>query len=235
MTLPLPLPKSRADIAQIQSERKRVAFARAKTVPWYRGKLDHIDANALDDPAEWGKIPILDKDTLRKLTHAEFLAAFCAVPGTEIAEYWRSGGSTGQPVFYPRTRDDLRFAELSWGRSFPCMGIGPGDLCHISFPLGVHPAGQVWARSAQLFDVGMVWVGAGNAHPSAAQLDLIQTLRPTVFIGMSSFALHLANLAEAKGIDLATSSVKKLVCSAETLSAAKREKLARFWGAEVFD
>ena len=119
--------------------------------------------NALDDPSEWEQIPILDKETLRKLTHAEFLAAFCAVPDTEIAEYWRSGGSTGQPVFYPRTRDDLRFAELSWGRSFPCMGIGPGDLCHISFPLGVHPAGQVWARSAQLFGVGMIWVGAGNA------------------------------------------------------------------------
>jgi phenylacetate-CoA ligase len=235
MTLPLALPKSRADIAQIQSEQKRKAFARALTLPWYRGKLDHVDANALDDPSEWRKIPILDKETLRKLSHAEFLEAFCAVPRTEIAEYWRSGGSTGQPVFYPRTREDLRFAELSWGRSFPCIGIGPGDLCHISFPLGVHPAGQVWARSAQLFGVGMVWVGAGNSYSSAAQLELIQTLRPTVFIGMSSFALHLANLAEAKGIDLAASSVDKLVCSAETLSAAKREKLARLWGADVFD
>jgi phenylacetate-CoA ligase len=235
MTLPLPLPKSRADIAQIQSEQKRKAFARARTIPWYRGKLDHIDANALDDPYEWGKIPILDKETLRKLSPAEFLAAFCAVPHSEIAEYWRSGGSTGQPVFYPRTHDDLRFAELSWGRSFPCMGIGPGDLCHLSFPLGVHPAGQVWARSARLFGVGMVWVGAGNSYPSAAQIELIQTLRPTVFMGMSSFALHLANLAEARGIDLAASSVEKLVCSAETLSAAKREKLARLWGAEVFD
>ena len=50
------------------------------------------------------------------------------------------------------------------------------------------------------------WDGLGRrrqSYPSAGQLDLIQTLRPTVFIGMSSFALHLANLAEAKGIDLA--------------------------------
>jgi phenylacetate-CoA ligase len=234
-TLPLPLPTSRADIARIQSERKRAAFALAKSVPWYRDKLGHIDIDGLDDPREWQKIPILDKDMLRRLSHAELLKAFCAVPVTEIAEYWRSGGSTGQPVFYPRTAEDLRFAELSWGRSFPCIGIGAGDLCHISFPLGVHPAGQVWARSAQMFGVGMVWVGAGNAYPSAAQLDLIQTLRPTVFIGMSSFALHLANLAEAKGIDLAAGSVRKLVCSAETLSAAKREKLSRMWGAEVFD
>ena len=65
-------------------------------------------------------------------------------------------------MFYPRTQDDIRYAELSWGRSFPCMGIGPGDLCHIAFPIGVHPAGQVWARSAQMFGVGMIWVGAGT-------------------------------------------------------------------------
>jgi phenylacetate-CoA ligase len=235
MTFPLQFPKSRDEIVRIQRERKREAFMLAKNAPWYRGKLDRIDPDKLDQKDVWEQIPILDKETLRKFSHAAFLENFSVIPHNRIAEYWRSGGSTGQPVFYPRTRDDIRYAELSWGRSFPCMGIGPGDLCHIAFPIGVHPAGQVWARSAQMFGVGMIWVGAGNAYPSAGQLDLIQTLRPTVFIGMSSFALHLANLAEAKGIDLAASSVRKLVCSAETLSAAKREKLGRMWGAEIFD
>ena len=233
--LPLPLPKSRAEIATIQSERKRIAFDRARTLPWYRGKLDHIDPKRLDDPAVWQTIPILDKDILRTFDHASFMEQFCAVPHTEIAEFWRSGGSTGKPVFYPRTAEDITYGLLTWGRSFPCMGIGKGDLVHMSFPIGIHPAGQVWARAAQWFDVGMNWVGAGNAVPSEAQLGLIESLKPTVFIGMSSFALHLANLAEAKGIDLAASSVKKVVCSAETLSQAKREKIGRMWGAKVYD
>lgn len=235
LELPLSMPKSREDILGIQRQRKRVAFARAKTIPWYKGKLDHIDGDRLDDPREWQKIPILDKEVLRKLDHSEFLRQFCCAPSTEIAEYWRSGGSTGTPVFYPRTHEDVRYALLAWGRSFPCMGIGSGDLCHIAFPIGIHPAGQVWARSAQLFGVGMTWVGAGNTCPSDVQLNLIQTLKPTVFLGMSSFALHLANLAEAKGIDLAGSSVRKVVCSAETLSDAKRTKIARTWGADVYD
>jgi len=157
MSLPLPMPRSRAEIERIQSERKRNAFELAKKASWYEGKLDAIDPDKLDDPSEWEKIPILDKDTLRRFNHSAFLDNLCIIPSGEIAEYWRSGGSTGQPVFYPRTFDDLRYAELSWGRSFPCIGIGSGDLCHISFPLGVHPAGQVWARSAKLFGVGMVW------------------------------------------------------------------------------
>lgn len=229
------LPSSRAQIVEIQNARKRVAFERAKTIPWYRGKLEGIDAARLDDPEVWQRIPILTKDSLRALDHQGFMREFCAAPPADIAEYWRSGGTTGSPVFYPRTFDDVRYGLVSWGRSFPCIGLGSGDLCHIAFPIGIHPAGQVWARSAQLARVGMAWVGAGNAMPSLAQLDLIQALRPTCFMGMSSFALHLANLAEAKGIDLAASSVKTVICSAETLSAAKREKLSRMWGANVYD
>jgi len=87
MTLPLLLPTSREEIRAIQSERRRIAFARAKQIPWYRGKLDHIDADRLDDPAEWSKIPILDKESLRQLNHDEFLRQFCCASGSEIAEY----------------------------------------------------------------------------------------------------------------------------------------------------
>ena len=229
------LPKSRAEIAAIQSARKRIAFSRAQALPWYRGKLDHVDASRLDEPEEWEKIPILDKEVLRELDHQQLMRQFCAVAPRQVAEYWRSGGSTGRPVFYPRTYNDIRCAQVSWGRSFQCMQIGAGDLCHLSFPLGMHPAGQVWARSALEAGVGMTWVGAGNALPSAAQLELITTLRPSVFMGMGSFALHLANLADALGMDLANGSVAKVVCSAESLSQAKRSKIEQMWGAEVFD
>ena len=67
------------------------------------------------------------------------------------------------------------------------------------------------------------------------QLELIRELKPTIWCGMGSYGLHLANLAEAKGIDLAASSVKKIIVAAEPLSPAKREKLERMWGAQVFD
>jgi phenylacetate-CoA ligase len=56
-----------------------------------------------------------------------------------------------------------------------------------------------------------------------------------VWLGMASYGLHLANLAEAKGFDLKNSTVKKLIVAAEPLSPVKRQKLERAWGAEVFD
>jgi phenylacetate-CoA ligase len=67
------------------------------------------------------------------------------------------------------------------------------------------------------------------------QLELIRELKPTIWCGMGSYGLHLANLAETMGIDLAASSVEKIVVAAEPLSPAKREKLERMWGAQVFD
>ena len=231
----LELPNSRSDLRALQRERLATAFERARKAPWYQGKLDHIDAAKLSDPEEWQKIPVIDKDTLRELSHADFMDQFCIAKREDIAEYWRSGGTTGRPLFYPRTFEDVKAALLSWHRSFPCVAAKAGDLCHISFPLGIHPAGQIWARSAHDLGIGMNWAGAGAAMPSEAQLSLIEMTEPTILIAMSSFALHLANIAEAKGLDLAAGSVRTVVCSAETLSAAKREKLARQWGAEIYD
>ena len=235
MAVPFDLPESRSAIRTLQSERKKYAFDRAMQSPWYRERLEGVNRRWLDEPEEWAKIPILGKDTLRQWSHDEFMRQINVAPPEEISEYWRSGGTTGKPVFYPRTFEDVTYGLLSWGRSFPCIGIGPGDLCHISFPIGIHPAGQIWARSAHSLGVGMSWVGAGNAIPSRAQLELILTLKPTVLIAMPGFGLHLANIADAEGIDLAGASVRKVVCSAEPLSIAKRQKLERMWGAEVYD
>ena len=233
--LDLRLPSSKAAIARIQSERKKVALAQAKRAPFYRGKLDGIRADRLDDPEEWAKIPIIDKETLRSIPADDFLAQLCIAKPAEIAEYWRSGGATGVPLFYPRTYVDQEFAYLQLARCWTCAGVEPGDVCHMSFPLGVHPAGQLWARTANLAGVGIIWVGSGTAMPSLNQLELIQNLKPTMWMGMPSYGLHLANLAEAQGIDLAKSSVRKVLVGAEALSKAKREKLERMWGAEVND
>lgn len=231
----LPLPKSRADIERIQRERKRIAFERAQRAPFWAGKLDHVDPARLDDPDEWRKIPILDKDQLRSLSPEEFDRQFNIAGKTPIAEYWRSGGSTGKPLFYPRTADDVRFGILAAQRCWSCLGCRRGDLAHFSFPIGIHPAGQIWARSALDAEIGINWVGTGTNVPSAVQLELIRTLKPSIWMGMSSYGLHLANLAELNGLDLAASTVTKVITSAEPLSAAKRAKLASAWGARVLD
>ena len=50
---------------------------------------------------------------------------------------------------------------------------------------------------------------------------------------MSSYALHLTNLAEARGIEL--TSIKRIMTSAEPVSQAKRDKIERSFGAKLTD
>jgi phenylacetate-CoA ligase len=70
-------PASRAEIAVIQSERKRIAFERAKKAPFYKGRLDGINPSRLDDPEVWAKIPLLTKEDLRKIAPKNFQEQFC--------------------------------------------------------------------------------------------------------------------------------------------------------------
>jgi phenylacetate-CoA ligase len=233
--LALPVPNSRDEVKAIQSERKVVAVERARRSKFWAEKLKDIDSTRLDDPEEWAKIPILDKDQLRAMSAEEFYRDFCVGGFDDVCEYWRSGGSTGKPLFYPRTHEDIRYNMVGFTRTFECAGVGAGERAHNSFPLGIHPAGHMWARAGQIMGIGVNWAGSGTALPSAQQLELIAMLQPTLWMGMSSYGLHLANLADSMGVDLAANSVHTVMCTAEAVSAAKREKMERAWGAELYD
>lgn len=233
--MPLPIPSSRAEIVALQRERKIAAFKNALRAPFHQKRLGKIDCDKLTDPDRWRDIPLLLKEDLRGLSSEQYLGEFCLAKRHEIAEYWRSGGVTGEPFFYPRTFVDLPYCMLGFDRTFMCAGFERGDTCHVSLPLGIHPAGQMWARSGEKLGIGILWAGSGASTPSTVQLSLIDRLKPTILLTMSSYALHLANLAEAQGFDLVRSSVRKIMCTAEPLSQAKREKLEAMWGAKVYD
>jgi len=228
-------PTSRAETDRIQSERKRRAVALARQAPFFRDRLAGIDVERLDDPAVWAKIPVLTKDDLRQIPPERFHDEFCAAPRRDVVEYWRSGGVTGQPLFYPRSALDMEYSIRCFRRALATIGATPDDLVHVSFPLGIHPVAHLYARAAEDLGIGTIWCGSGSNTASLNQLELIQRLKPTIWAGMASYGIHLANLAEDHGIDLAASSVRKIIVAAEPLSPAKRQKLERSWGAEVSD
>src|SRR5712691_11649230 len=228
-------PKSKSEIEGIHRVRKRVAVERAMRSPFLRKRMPKVDLERLDNPEVWRKIPVLTKEDLRQIPPERFHDEFCIQPRTRVVEYWRSGGATGRPLFYPRSAEDMVHGLLAFERAWALIGATPDDCAHISFPLGVHPVAHLYARTAINHGIGTVWCGAGNNTPSEVQLELIDHLKPTVWLGMASYGLHLANVAETKGFDLSSSSVKKIIVAAEPLSPEKRKKLESAWGAEVFD
>jgi phenylacetate-CoA ligase len=226
----LALPRSTEELLELQKAGKRRALERARRSPFFRARLKGIDADR-----NWADIPILDKETLRGLSAEQFYRDFCTGPREDWREFWRSGGTTGKPLFYPRTAEDLHWAMIGFRRVYHCVGAGVGDVAHLSLPLGIHPAGQMMARAGEAEGVATAWVGAGAAAPSELQLDLLALFKPTLWIGMSSYGIHLSNLAQARDFKINELGVRKIITTAEPLSKAKREKLGREWNAQVFD
>jgi phenylacetate-CoA ligase len=234
-SMKLAWPSSREEVAATQRTRKRRAVEQALRAPFFKDRLKSIDLERLDDPDVWAKIPLLTKEQLREIPIEQFHEQFCVAPRREVVEYWRSGGVTGRPLFYPRSAEDMEYSIMCFRRAFAVVGATPEDFVHISFPLGIHPVAHLYARAAEDLGIGTIWCGSGSNTASTLQLELIRDLKPTIWAGMGSYGLHLANLAEAQGFDLAKSSVKKIMVAAEPLSPAKREKLERAWGAVVSD
>src|SRR5581483_8807328 len=228
-------PKSQAEIERIHGERKRLAVERALQSPFWQRRMPRLDLDRVHQPELWRRIPVLTKEALREIPAERFYDEFCIAPRSEVVEYWRSGGATGRPLFYPRSAEDMKHNLLTFERAWALIGATADDCAHVSFPLGVHPVAHLYARAAINLGIGTVWCVDGSNAPPETQLELIEQLKPTIWTGMASYGLHLANLAEVKGYDLARSTVKKLLVAAEPLSPVKRQKLERAWGAQVFD
>jgi phenylacetate-CoA ligase len=223
-------PKSRKALLELQRKRKQVAVDRARRSRFLRKRIPKGKAEDI-----WHRIPLLTKEELRSIPPERFHEEFCIQPRSAVVEYWRSGGATGRPLFYPRSAEDMEHGLRAFERAWALIGATAKDCAHISFPLGVHPVAHLYARTAINHGIGTVWCGAGTNTPSETQLELIDHLKPTVWLGMASYGLHLANLAETRGFDLRNSTVKKIIVAAEPLSPVKRQKLEKAWGAEVFD
>ena len=164
---PLGLPASEQEIHAIHRERKRIAVTNALRSRFMAPRMAGIDLDRLDDPEEWRKIPLLTKEELRALSTDAFYRDFC-IEGAETAvEYWRSGGATGKPLFYPRSQFDMDYTlGVAFRRIWPVIGAAASDTVHVSFPMGIHPVGQLTPRSAEMEDIGTVWAGAGTTTPS---------------------------------------------------------------------
>jgi phenylacetate-CoA ligase len=210
-------------------------LARARRSRFFARKLAAAGIAAQEeiDWERWLAIPPTTKEELRAVAVPE--DELWIVPREGVAEFWRSGGVTGRPLFYPRTGADIADSLDAFARCLAFAGVNANDTFLCSLPIGVHPAGQQAVRAAERIGAATIWAGAGNQTASLAQVELAHDLGATVWCGMPSFGLHLAHLAEASGRPLDRSAVHTLITTAEVLSSPKRRLLERLWGARVVD
>jgi len=177
-------------------------------------------------------LPFTEKDELRVArTPDEPIGTHLAAAPEDVARIYSTSGTTGAPSFIPLTAFDLDVWVRTSARSYAASGIERGERIVSTYNAGPFVAGAALAAFDRL-GLCHIPVGTGNTDRLLAAVDL---LRPSAVVMTPSYALHLVEIARGRGVDLAGSSVKRVMVAGEPGGGepAMRAKLEKGWGASV--
>ncbi|MDX6534251.1 MAG: phenylacetate-CoA ligase [Gaiellales bacterium] len=203
--------------------------------PFYRAKLAGAgfasakDAGGLADIAG---LPLTEKPEIRASCTPDnpIGAHLCATP-SEVVRIYSTSGTTGTPSYIPLTAVDLGNWVTGSARSYAASGISAGQRIVSTYNAGPFVAGAALAS----FDrIGLCHIPVGTGNTERLMLA-IELLRPEAAVLTPSYAAHLIEWAAARGVDLAGSSVRRVLVAGEPGGgeAAFRAKLEEGWGARV--
>ena len=154
----------------------------------------------------------------------------CAAP-SEIVRIYSTSGTTGTPSYIPLTAGDLDNWVTGSARSYGASGVSPGQRAVSSYNAGPFVAGA----AIEAFDrIGLCHIPLGTGNTERL-LKAVELLRPEVAILTPSYAAYLVESAAERDLDLAGSSVQRVLVAGEPGGGepAFRAKLEAGWGARV--
>ncbi len=220
--------------ADDESYREQVSYLLERST-FYREKLAGAglesagDAGGLEDIA---RLPLTEKAELKATTTPDnpIGTHLCAMPG-EIVRIYSTSGTTGTPSYIPLTAGDLDNWVTGSARSYSASGVSAGERVVTTYSAGPFVAGAALASFDRL-GLCHIPVGTGNTQRLMAAIEL---LKPNAAVLTPSYAAHLVEWASEREIDLAASTVERLLVAGEPGGGepAFRAQLEEGWGARV--
>jgi phenylacetate-CoA ligase len=217
-----------------ESYRAQLAYLFDRSA-FYREKLTaagFASERAAGGLAEISRLPLTEKRELRATCSPDnpIGAHLCATP-SEIVRIYSTSGTTGTPSYVPLTASDLDNWVTASARSYAASGVVAGQRIVSTYNAGPFVAGA----ALEAFDrIGLchIPVGTGNTERLVSAIEL---LRPEAAVLTPSYAAHLVEWAAERDVDLAGSSVERVLVAGEPGGGepAFRAKLEEGWGAKV--
>ena len=162
------------------------------------------------------------------------LAKHHSYPPKEYRRYHRTSGTRGKPMVILDTQQDWQWWIDTWQYVLDASGIQSDDRIMMAFSFG--PFIGFWSAHDACLHRGCMVIPCGGMS-TAARIDLIQSAQPTVLFSTPSYALHLANDAKNRNIDLSSSSIRQVFVAGEPGGSvpAIRSKIESLFGAQVMD
>jgi phenylacetate-CoA ligase len=204
------------------------------TNEFYRRKLASIEFDAATDPID--KLPFTTRVQLERdqAENPPFGTNLTKPIDQYVRLYQTSGSSSGEPMRWLDTLANWIWWKKLWGIIYTAAGVTRAD--RVFFPFSFGPFVGFWAAFESAIAMGNLALPAGGMT-TTARLRFMLDNRCTVVCCTPTYALRMAEVAQAEGIDLAGGSVKRLIVAGEPGGSipATRQRIERGWGARVFD
>lgn len=231
------------------ADREKAILERLKEVtryaythsPFYRSKWgqagfhpDHL--RSLEDFEE--KVPVITKQDLREAqARAPRFGDYLCVPESEIHHIHGTSGTTGRPTVFAISRSDWdaianAHARIMWG-----MGMRPGDMVFVAAIFSLYMGSWGALAGAERLQAKAFPFGAGAPGMTARAAQWLAQMQPSAYYSTPSFALHLAEVAQAEGLDPTRFGLRHMFFSGEPGASVPgvRDRIGQAFGAEVFD
>jgi phenylacetate-CoA ligase len=179
--------------------------------PGWAEHLKGIDPSTVNSREALARLPVLRKSALHALqARRPPFGGFVTSPASEVARVFMSPG----PIFEPEGRG------ADWWRAARALyaaGVRNGDIVHNTFAYHLTPGGWILDSGARALGCAVIAAGPGNTEQ---QIEAIQALKPSVYVGVPDYLKILLDKARDMGKD--ATSFKKAVVSGGALFPSLR-------------
>ncbi len=165
------------------------------------------DTDAMHEFAALQGLPFTTKDDLRAAqadaTDTLPFGSNQSVPRADIVQVVASSGTTGQPLYYPLTRNDVEIWTDAIANVWFTAGIRPEDTVAHLVGLPMVAGGLPYADGFRRVGATLCWLGG---FPTERIVREMRRLRVTALLATTSFALYLSEHWNAAGDEIGVSS-----------------------------
>ena len=209
---------------------KKIIRHAAVHVPYYKELFEKINLDPLQfrGREDMCKIPLLEKDVFRTRQKD-----FVADNAEQFGVYWEStSGSTGTPLHLITDNSTKAHKLAAVVRAYQLAGYFPGkrtfSIQSYTFedPQQVskrYPWVNMWRFNSKLL----------KREAGLEIINMINTIKPHVFIGYPFSIFMISQIAKEQGIELHP--FQTIITAGETLSKKRRELLEEAYGCKVHD
>jgi phenylacetate-CoA ligase len=155
-------------------------------------------------------------------------------PPARYVRVHQTSGTTGAPLRWLDTEESWQWWARCWAFVLCGAGLGPGDRIFFPFSFGLFVG--FWSGFEGARAVGAMAI-PGGGQDSAQRLAAIEALGATAICCTPSYALHLAEAARERGLELRKLGLRATVHAGEPGAGipSVRARIEEAWGARAYD